>query len=83
LSCSNDPKIEGEFVKAVDEAVAKLENAKTMEEVQAFADEILKLDSDATYKQSVIERCQAKAIQYDINVMADKYMAVYNEVVKK
>lgn len=53
------------------------------ENAKAFADAILKLDSDSAYKQSVIEKCQAKAIQYDINVMADKYMAVYNEVVKK
>ena len=26
VSCSNDPKVEGEFVKAVDEAIAQFEN---------------------------------------------------------
>lgn len=51
LSCSNDPKIEGEFVKAVDEAVAKLENAKTMEEVQAFADEIQKISENEDFQK--------------------------------
>lgn len=52
------------------------ENART------FADEILKLDSDAVYKADVVRCCQAKAIQYDINVMAEKYMAVYTNLVK-
>ncbi len=51
LSCSNDPKIEGEFVKAVDEAVAKLENAKTMEEVQAFANEIQKISENEDFQK--------------------------------
>lgn len=53
------------------------------ENSKAFADEVLKLDSDPEYRQSVVEKCQAKSIQYDIKVMAEKYMAVYNELVKQ
>lgn len=49
VSCSNDPKIEQEFVKAVDEAVAKLENATTMEEVQAFAEEVQKISENEQF----------------------------------
>ena len=33
VSCSNDPKVEGEFVKAVDEAIAQL--MATMKEAAA------------------------------------------------
>lgn len=49
LSCSNDPKVEGEFVKAVDEAVAKFDNAKTIEEVQAFAEECEKISQNEEF----------------------------------
>lgn len=52
------------------------------ENAKAFADEVLKLDADPEYKKMIVERCQAKAIQYDIKVMAEKYMAVYKEIVK-
>ena len=50
VSCSNDPKIEGDFVKAVDEAVAKLENATTIEEVQAFAEDVKKINDNEDFK---------------------------------
>ena len=49
VSCSNDPKIEQEFVKAVDEAVAKLENATTMEEIQAFAEDVQKISENEQF----------------------------------
>lgn len=49
---------------------------------KALAEEILKLDADAEYKADVVRRCQEKAIQYDINVMAEKYMDVYKKLVK-
>lgn len=49
MSCSNDPKIEQEFVKAVDEAVAKLENATTIEEVQAFAEDLEKIGENEKF----------------------------------
>lgn len=52
------------------------------ENAKAFADEVLKLDSDAVYKTAVVKCCQAKAIKYDIDVMAEKYMAVYTSLVK-
>lgn len=49
ISCSNDPKVEGEFVKAVDEAVAKFENAKTIEDIQAFATEMEKISQNEEF----------------------------------
>lgn len=52
------------------------------EDAKAFAGEIMKLDADAEYKAGVVKRCQEKAIQYDINVMAKKYMDVYRNLVK-
>lgn len=50
------------------------------EDAKAFAESILKLDTDDDFKASVIKRCQEKAIQYDINVMAKKYMEIYKKL---
>ena len=52
------------------------------ENAKAFADAVLKLNSDVAYRADVVKCCQAKAIQYDINVMAEKYTAVYTNLVK-
>lgn len=52
------------------------------EDAKTFADEIMKLDADCVYKEEIVNRCKAKAIQYDINVMAEKYMNVYRKLVK-
>ncbi len=49
VSCSNDPKVEGEFVKAVDEAVAKFENAKTIDDIKAFTEECEKIANNEQF----------------------------------
>ena len=52
------------------------------EDSRSFAEEIMKLDANPTYKADIIKRCKEKAIQYDINVMAEKYMNIYKQLVK-
>ena len=47
------------------------------EDDKALADAILKLSTDKEYRQSVIEKCQQRAKQYDINIMAEKYDKQY------
>jgi PBP1b-binding outer membrane lipoprotein LpoB len=49
VSCSNDPKVEGEFVKAVDEAIAQFENAKTMDDLTAFAQKIEEISNNEAF----------------------------------
>lgn len=51
------------------------------EDVQGFANAILKLDSDLAYRERIAKQCQAKAIQYDISVMTEKYLGVYKKLV--
>lgn len=51
------------------------------ENAKEFAEAIMKLEDDAEYKKSVIERCRIKAIQYDINVMTAKYLDLYKELI--
>ena len=46
VSCSNDPK---EFVKAVDEAIAQFENAKTMDDLTAFAQKIEEISNNEAF----------------------------------
>ena len=50
------------------------------EDDEALADIILQLTTDEEYRQSVIEKCQQRAKQYDINVMAKAYLKVYQEL---
>lgn len=50
------------------------------EDDEALADIILQLTTDEKYRQSVIEKCQQRAKQYDINVMAKAYLKVYQEL---
>ena len=47
------------------------------EDAKGFADAVLKLDADVEYRKQIVEQCKAKAAQYDINIMVDKYLAVY------
>ena len=47
------------------------------EDDKALANAILKLSTDKEYRQSVIEKCQQRAKQYDINIMAEKYDKQY------
>lgn len=43
-----------------------------------LADEILRLDSDRNYYDSIAERCRRRAMDYDISVMVGKYCAIYD-----
>lgn len=47
------------------------------EDDKVIADIIQQLTTDVEYRQSVIEKCQQRAKQYDINVMAEKYDKQY------
>ena len=49
VSCSHDPKVEGEFVKAVDEAIAQFENAKTMDDLTSFAQKIEEISNNEAF----------------------------------
>lgn len=42
-----------------------------------LADIILRLSEDMIYARQVAERCYARASQFDISVMAEKYISVY------
>ena len=53
------------------------------EDAKDFADAIIKLDSDLEYRNKIIKHCQEKAAKYDISVMVDKYLAVYEDELKK
>lgn len=47
---------------------------------KALADAILKLTTDKAYREDVIKKCQERAMQYDIAVMAEKYSEVYENL---
>lgn len=53
------------------------------EDAKGFADAIMKLEKDDNYRKGVIESCQRKASNYDINVMARKYLEVYKNLLKE
>ena len=53
------------------------------EDDKALADIILKLSTDKEYRQSVIEKCQKRAEQYDINIMAQNYNNVYMNLINE
>ena len=50
------------------------------EDAQALADIIIKLSADGSYAKQVALRCQERAKQFDINVMACKYNIIYQEL---
>jgi glycosyltransferase involved in cell wall biosynthesis len=50
------------------------------EDDKALAYIIQQLTTDEEYRQSVIEKCQQRAKQYDINVMVKAYLKVYQEL---
>lgn len=50
------------------------------EDAQALADIIIKLSADESYAKKVALRCQERAKQFDINVMARRYNSIYQEV---
>lgn len=50
------------------------------EDAQALADIILKLSTDCSYASNVAFRCQDRAKQFDVNVMARRYNNIYQEL---
>lgn len=50
------------------------------EDFKSLANELIKLGDDPVYSQKVAESCIERAKQFDISIMADKYMKVYNEL---
>lgn len=50
---------------------------------RVLAEEILKLTTDEDYCKDVVRRCEERAMQYDINVMASKYNEVYKELMNR
>lgn len=53
------------------------------EDAQGFAEALLKLDIDSKYREQVVKQCQAKAANYDICIMVEKYLAVYEAELAK
>jgi len=53
------------------------------QDYQTLAKEILRLTEDKEYADQIVRQCQAKAAEYDIKVMAEKYNAVYQELCSK
>ena len=51
------------------------------EDAKSLADIILKLSEDQAYAEEIASRCQARARQFDITVMAQKYNEVYRELI--
>lgn len=49
---------------------------------QALAREILKLQEDQELYQQVAEKCQQRAMQYDISKMAERYLEIYNNIIR-
>ena len=47
------------------------------EDYQQLAKEIIRLTEDKEYADRIVHQCQAKAAEYDISVMAEKYNEVY------
>lgn len=50
---------------------------------QQLAKEIIRLTEDKEFADQIIRQCQAKAAEYDISVMAEKYNDVYKTLMKK
>ena len=51
-------------------------------DAQGFADAILRLDSDAAYREAVASACRERARGYDIGVMAQGYLQEYEKLRK-
>lgn len=46
-----------------------------------LAEIISRLASDTKYYHEIAKRCQKRASEYDINIMVQKYMAIYHEII--
>ena len=51
------------------------------EDAKGFSDAILRLDGNKTYCEQIVKQCQKKAVNYDISVMAGKYLDVYEKLI--
>ena len=49
-------------------------------DAQALADIILKLSEDKVYAAKIERKCQERAKEFDISMMAEKYVNVYREI---
>ena len=47
---------------------------------RGFADAILKLEEDPEYRKNIVESCQKKASEYDIDNVVDNYIDIYKNV---
>jgi glycosyltransferase involved in cell wall biosynthesis len=52
------------------------------EDAKGFADAILRLDGNKTYCDQIVKQCQEKASNYDINIMTEKYLDVYKNLIE-
>ncbi len=50
------------------------------EDDKGFADAILRLDNDESYRDQIIKQCQAKTCGFDISIMVDKYLEIYENI---
>jgi glycosyltransferase involved in cell wall biosynthesis len=50
------------------------------EDAQALSDILLKLSNDHKYAEQVAQKCQERAKQFDISVMANKYNEIYHTI---
>ena len=50
------------------------------EDARALADILMRLSQDKTYAEQIATKCQERAQQFDIAVMAQKYNCVYKEL---
>ena len=50
------------------------------EDAQALATIIVGLSKDKVFAKQIAQRCQERARQFDINLMADNYMKVYSQL---
>ena len=50
------------------------------EDAQALADIIMRLSQDKTYAERLALRCQSRAKQFDIAVMAQEYNSIYKKI---
>ena len=53
------------------------------EDAQALAEIILKLSEDKNFAEQIAIKCQARARQFDINIMANHYNTIYQNLIRK
>lgn len=48
---------------------------------KTLAEEILKLANDESYRENIVDKCVARARQFDISIMAEEYHNLYHKLV--